>query len=103
MDRHHTTLTVQSITLPQKNVTAGPMSAALLGIVVAFASLFWIVSVAPTLVSFALAAATATAWCVWLDRHPADAADRQQWAHLASSRRPAIGIEEREGRPCDRV
>ena len=67
MNRHYTALTVNGTTPPQENVSARPVKAAIFGIVVAFAALLWIVSVAPTLASFALTAAVAISWCVWLD------------------------------------
>jgi hypothetical protein len=103
MNRPFITLAVERTTLAPGNASARPVGAAIFGIVVAFAALLWIVSVAPTFVSFALAAGIAIAWCVWLDRHPADAADSQQRAHLASSRSRVVGVHEREEHPWDRV
>jgi hypothetical protein len=41
--------------------------AALVALLIAFV---WFVTVAPPSASFALTAASAVAWCCWLDRHP---------------------------------
>ncbi len=44
--------------------------ATLLAVAVAFTVFLWVVTVAPSLVSFALTVALAIAWCVWLEKHP---------------------------------
>jgi hypothetical protein len=74
MTRQFPTLTAGATPAPG-NVSARLAGAAVFGIVFAFAALVWIVAVAPTFVSFAVTAAIAIAWCVWLDTNPSSAGD----------------------------
>jgi hypothetical protein len=77
MNRQFSTPTVGTTPQAPRSVPAVPVRAAVVGIVLVFAGLLWTIVVAPPLLSLALAAAAATTWCVWLERHSAAAADRQ--------------------------
>jgi hypothetical protein len=44
--------------------------AATLGILGPLAAFGWFVMVAPAVISFAVAAGAAMAWCAWLEKHP---------------------------------
>ena len=72
----HATGSIRRLAL-QAAASASALSprAALLAIGTAFVVFLWVLAVAPPLVSCALAAALAIAWCVWLDEHADRRAD----------------------------
>jgi len=61
-------------------VAAPSVGAAVIGIVLTFSAVGWLVVVAPPLASFALALAAAFAWCAWLEQHPEAPVDAEQRA-----------------------
>lgn len=56
-------------------VSAPAVAAAVFAIILLVAGFGWFVTIAPPLVSFAVAVGAAMAWCAWLEKHPDAAVD----------------------------
>jgi hypothetical protein len=67
--------------------SASPLAksvAVTVGIVLPVAAFAWFVSIAPAVVSFAVAVGAAVVWCAWLEKHP------EAPAHVADSTHEAL-------------
>ena len=67
------------VALVSRPVSRSVTYGAVCGGVAALAILVWFLIIAPTVVAFSLAVASAVAWCMWLERNPQPGVEHPTW------------------------